>query len=215
MLNFFRQTSSACAATNSHRAQVQQALDALASGLRPWVMQAMSQRYGQRWYLHHTIRNLYAGPDYGLEGPTFDLHLLLRIVLRQSYWGQVFRSRLDGIDYATITYLLGLRNRSAHYDGTDQLFHDPELVEKALITIKQVLKAIGSTQELDQVQSLHDQLRPSFGQRLWQACQRHQPDWQPMVLGLATVVMTMGAIATTSSVGETRISERQALTCPR
>lgn len=216
MLNFFRQTSSACAAQNRYRAEINEALDALASGLKPWVMKAMSQRYGPRWYLHRSIRNLYSGPDYGFEGPTFDLHLLLRIVLHQPYWREIFKSRLMDIDYATVLVLLRLRNRNAHYDGTDSLFNDPEWVEQTLFTIKRVLKAIGSQAELAQVQRIHNQLRSGFGQRLWKACQRHPTDWQPIILGLTTVVMTIGAIAvTTSSVGETRIAEQTRLSCPR
>lgn len=215
MLNFFRQTSSACAAMNDHRAQVQQALDTLASGLRPWVTQAMSQRYGQRWYLHRTVRNLYSGPDYGFEGPTFDLHLLLRIVLHQPYWRDIFRSRLASIDYATVLSLLQIRNRYAHYDGTDLLFQDSELVEQVLITIKQVLRAIGKQSELAQVQSIHDQLRPSLRQRLWQTCQNTRQFWQPAVIGVSSFAIALSAIAITSPSQDSSLAQQTPAVCPR
>lgn len=151
----------------AYRAQVNEAIDALTKGLKPFVEKAMVGAYGERWHQHPIIRRLCSVPSYGIQGPPLDAHLLLKIITYDKYWTEIFSKKLSQLKKEFhLESLRNLRNRHAHYDGKDSLFDDRDLVEQYLIQIRYLLKLIDSKAELARVQGILDQLNPSLGKRL-------------------------------------------------
>lgn len=167
-----------------YREPLSRALDALGAGLKPFVQRAMTEKFGPRWHQHEFIRKITPGPPYGIEGPTLDVYLLLKIIDQNRYWQSIFERRLSGISRWSIDSLRDLRNRIAHYDGNDPLFESREQAEQLVVTIKRVLQAIESPRNLAIVESIYKEIRRSYWQQLKQVLLGRHPASPLVWLGL-------------------------------
>lgn len=159
-----------------YKEQLSQALTLLGNGLRPFVMQAMKEKYTDRWHQQEPrVRKLAGFQQYGSEGPSLDVQLLLKIIDDKKYWPAVFQKRLPGIARWQISSLRELRNRYAHYDGQDPLFNSREQAEQLICCIKQVLEAIDSKQEVANIERILKEVRRTPIQQLKKVLQgEHQ-----------------------------------------
>ncbi len=128
------------------------ALDHLAKGLTPFVVDRLRQYLGEDWLRKSSVANAVTTAD----TESWDAQTLL--VLMWDHWNQVFRHDLSFVERCLVSELREYRNRWAH-----QRVFDERDTYRCLDSIQRLLNAVGSVrtatvEELrrESLQRLHD-----------------------------------------------------------
>jgi hypothetical protein len=127
------------------RERVTRALDALSTGLAPYVERELQTVYHDQWLeiAQQSFREDRGSGKFSSDG-RWDAHSLLTVMWDQ--WNRVFRGRLDHAERSLVSELREYRNRWAHQadfnfddtyrilDSTERLLQAVEAEERASIT---------------------------------------------------------------------------------
>jgi Swt1-like HEPN len=161
------------------RERVTRALDALSTGLAPYVEQQLETVYQQRW---HDVAQQSFRDDRGqgkfISDGHWDAHSLLTVMWDQ--WNRVFRDQLDHAERSLVSELREYRNRWAHQ--ADFNFDD---TYRILDSVERLLQAVQS-EEVDRIaREKSDLLRSHFSHEARAAYRRAQISrrkWQDLAL---------------------------------
>ena len=155
-------------AVRKDRERVTRALDALSTGLAPYVERQLENVYHQQW---HDVAQQSFRDDRGqgkfIADGRWDAHSLLTVMWDQ--WNRVFRDRLDHAERSLVSELREYRNRWAHQ--TDFDFDD---AYRILDSVERLLAAVQSDEAAKISREKVDLLRSHFSQEARAAYRRAQ-----------------------------------------
>ncbi len=126
------------------------ALDLMAKGLSPFVVERLRKALGDDW-----LKQISVAHNITVVDPcSWDAHVVL--VLMWDHWNQVFRHELSFVERSLVSELREYRNRWAH----QRMFSERDTY-RCLDSVERLLHAVGST-----VAPLVDELRRESLQRL-------------------------------------------------
>ena len=166
----------------SNRERVTEALDAVTTGLFPFVEQELKAVYKNGW--HDAARGSFR-QDRGqaiLKGDVvrWDAHTLLTVMWDQ--WNRVFRHRLDQCERSLISELREFRNRWAHQENFN--FDD---TYRILDSVERLLNAVKAPDAKTVNRNKRDLMRVQFGMESRAAYKKSQVlkrKWQDFIIYL-------------------------------
>ncbi len=142
----------------SNRDRVSEVMDALRTGLGPFVLREYKQVYKGARYLQEIELNLYSSayaaphlPDEAAALANVDAHGWLNLMARQ--WNEVFKTRLGKAERSYVGELQEARNKWAHQSS----FTNDEAYRVADTAVR-LLEAVGATNEAQAVRAVAQEL---------------------------------------------------------
>ncbi len=167
------------------RERVTRALDALSTGLAPYVERELQTVYQDQW---REVAQQSFREDRGSGKPSpdarWDAHALLTVMWDQ--WNRVFRGRLDHAERSLVSELREYRNRWAHQ--VDFSFDD---TYRILDSAERLLAAVRAEEEGTVAREKSDLLRAHFSQEAriaYRKAQINRRKWHDLTVYLVCAV---------------------------
>jgi len=174
------------------RERVTRALDALSTGLAPYVERELQTVYHDQW--HEVVQQSFR-EDRSSNKPhpeeRWDAHSLLTVMWDQ--WNRVFRGRLDHAERSLVSELREYRNRWAHQ--VDFSFDD---TYRILDSAERLLAAVQAEEQASIGREKNDLLRAHFNHEARTAYRRAQINrrkWHDLTIYLVCAVSLVFVIS--------------------
>ena len=131
---------------------ISKALDLLAKGLAPYVVQRLRGALGDNWIQRGSVSNSVTSAD----PQSWDAHVVL--LLMWDHWNQVFRHDLTFVERCLVSELREFRNRWAHQQNFTErdTYRCLDSVERLLTAIESPIAPAVDELRRESLQRLHD-----------------------------------------------------------